>query len=441
VVGLFALNRYWEKSYPNFARIVFTGGLFLLYFATLRLHFFSDRPAITSEAVALALLVVVLVVQVVLAARQQSQFATGIVMVLSVGTSLISDVRLFGLTLTVGAAATALCLYKRHNWQTLLNVTIVLVYGTHLSWLLGNPAMGRGPAVIPDPGSNLVYLFICAGLFAAGNCFHYESSSTTAARIVRSILNGGGFFLLANLAGLSFSRERLALLDLLIHIFFMSAATLYWLRRRSRYSTSIYSCFGYLALSAAIFAHFPAPDYFLWLGWQSLLVAGTAIWFCSKIITVTNVFIYLGLYTTYLATAPANGWVTLNFAFIALISARLLNWQQHRLELRSELLRNIYLGAACIIVPYGLYHAVPRAWVSVSWIGATVVYFLMSRFLNNKKYRWMAIVTLLAAVAYAFIIDLARLEPVYRIISFIALGVALLIVSLFYARHRHKNSD
>ena len=51
------------------------------------------------------------------------------------------------------------------------------------------------------------------------------------------------------------------------------------------------------------------------------------------------------------------------------------------------------------------------------------------------------IVTLLAAVAYAFIVDLARLEPVYRIISFIALGVALLVVSLFYARHRHKNSD
>jgi uncharacterized membrane protein len=51
----------------------------------------------------------------------------------------------------------------------------------------------------------------------------------------------------------------------------------------------------------------------------------------------------------------------------------------------------------------------------------------------------MAIFTILGAVVYTFIVDLARLEPIYRISSFLVLGVVLLVVSVFYARSRARN--
>ena len=48
----------------------------------------------------------------------------------------------------------------------------------------------------------------------------------------------------------------------------------------------------------------------------------------------------------------------------------------------------------------------------------------------------MGIGTILATVVYVFVVDLARLEPAYRIISLLVLGVVLLGVSVAYARQR-----
>jgi uncharacterized membrane protein len=76
--------------------------------------------------------------------------------------------------------------------------------------------------------------------------------------------------------------------------------------------------------------------------------------------------------------------------------------------------------------------------VSLSWLGAAVFYFIISLILKNKKYRWMAILTLFLAVIYVFVVDMARLEAGYRILSFLALGVVLLVISLLYARSRQK---
>jgi hypothetical protein len=73
-----------------------------------------------------------------------------------------------------------------------------------------------------------------------------------------------------------------------------------------------------------------------------------------------------------------------------------------RLALKTELMRNAYLARAFVIIPYGLYHAVPKNYVSLSWLSAAVFYFIMSLILKNKKYRWMAILTIFLAVIYVF---------------------------------------
>ena len=41
------------------------------------------------------------------------------------------------------------------------------------------------------------------------------------------------------------------------------------------------------------------------------------------------------------------------------VTARLLNWQQSRLELKTGLMRNAYLLSAWLVFPYALYHLVP----------------------------------------------------------------------------------
>ena len=48
----------------------------------------------------------------------------------------------------------------------------------------------------------------------------------------------------------------------------------------------------------------------------------------------------------------------------------------------------------------------------------------------------MALFTIIITVIYILIIGIAQLEPVYRIISFIVIGIILLVTSIIYTRIR-----
>jgi len=89
-------------------------------------------------------------------------------------------------------------------------------------------------------------------------------------------------------------------------------------------------------------------------------------------------------------------------------------------------------------IPYSLYQIVPAGYISLSWVAVALFYYMLSMFLNNKKYRWMALFTLLLTVVYILIIGIAKLDPVYRIISFIVLGIVLLGLSIAYTKVKTK---
>ncbi|MFI5336105.1 MAG: DUF2339 domain-containing protein [Opitutales bacterium] len=438
VGGLLLLARRWRSSLPQIAPILFGGALFLLYFATLRLHFFSAHPFISSPAAGVFLLVAVLAVQFRVADRRRSELTAGLVVVLSFATALISDSPAFTLGLITATAATTVWLFRRRQWHRLLNVTILLAYATHLLWLFGNPLLGHPVQRAAKADGNIAYLAAYALCFALVEFFRTDEDDGLYSRVIRVMANGLGATLLAALNCFFYYQSGTPWIMGALSLGFLATALLAWNHHRSLLATALYACLGYLALSAAIFAYFPSPDFFGWLAWQSLLVAATAVWFQSKIIVVANVFIYGGIYLLYLFLAPAAGLVNLSFALVALAIARILNWQQERLSLQTELLRNFYLGAALVIIPYGLYHTVPPGWVSVSWLVTAGFYFLASALLHNRKYRWMGILMLLATIAYVFIVDLARLELLYRISSTLVLGVVLLVVSMLYARSRRR---
>jgi uncharacterized membrane protein len=101
-------------------------------------------------------------------------------------------------------------------------------------------------------------------------------------------------------------------------------------------------------------------------------------------------------------------------------------------------MRNAYLVTAFFIFPYALFHLVPRGWVSLAWVGAALLYYLLAAFLHNAKYRWMAHATLLLTALYLAIAGISRLEPVFRNLSFLVLGAVLLIVSLVFTRVRAR---
>lgn len=428
----------WRQTLPDTARILFAGALFLGYFATLRLHFFSARPVVTSAWVGIGALVALLAAELHLTVRRRSEGMTALVFVLGLATAVMADGDGLQLPLMTVLALGATALAWRFGWPWFGLGATAATYFLHLDWLLSHPILGHTWRGVAESHGNLLALAACSVAFAALGCRPGATSDHVAVRVFRALVIGGGVMLVALINAQLFHRAEMPWPELLAAAGLLLAAIVYWRNHQSVYATSLYSCVSNLLITVAIFRLFPAPGCYNWLAWQSLLVAVTAVWFRSKIIVVANVVIFAGIYVAYMALGPKSGPVNLSFAAVALLTARVLNWQKDRLALRTELMRNLYLGAASVFIPYGLYHTVPAGWVSVSWLAAAGLYFGASAVLHSKKYRWMGIGTIWATIAYVFIVDLARLDAAYRIMSFLVLGVVLLAMSIGYARRRRR---
>lgn len=179
---------------------------------------------------------------------------------------------------------------------------------------------------------------------------------------------------------------------------------------------------------------------FLWLSLQSLVVVATALWFRSRFIVVANFFIFLAIVLGYMVLNDGGErGVCFGFGFVALVTARVLNWKKERLELKTGFMRNAYLASAFVVIPYALYHVVPHAYVGVSWVGVALFYYAMNVIVRNPRYRWMGHLTLLGTVLYLLIIGITQLTAAYRILSFLLLGGVLLAISLLFTQLRRRS--
>jgi hypothetical protein len=82
----------------------------------------------------------------------------------------------------------------------------------------------------------------------------------------------------------------------------------------------------------------------------------------------------------------------------------------------------------------------PEGYAALSWVGVAVLYYLFSLVLENRKYRWMAVLTLLMSIFYISILGMISGELIYKIISFLVLGSVLIAVSVLYGRMKNKNA-
>lgn len=436
--GFFIVARKWHSSLPYLANLLAIASHLLLYYTTLRLHFFSDQPLIANKIIALILLLVVIGIQFYFAIREKSEFLAGVAAFLGMATALISDITHFELPLIVAISAISVYLFIKQSWLRQTIATLFLAYLTHLLWLLNNPIMGHPMQAVTAHQNNLIYLFLYAAIFSWPSLLQDRESISKTFVAVMTFLNGGGFSLLSLLVVLAFFQDNFVGIALGGAAFFLAFSVIQWQVTHRQLEPAFYACFGFMALTVAVFGYTKVPSAYFWLSLQSLLVVSMALWYRSRILVVVNTFIYVAILLAYFATSSSANMVNLSFAATALASARIMNWKKERLTLQTEMLRNVYLTAAFFVVLYGLYHAVPGEYVTLSWTIAAVAYFLLSLLLHRIKYRWVAIFTMIAAVLYLFFVDLARLEAGYRVLAFLSLGLILLAVSLFYTKYRHQ---
>jgi hypothetical protein len=385
------------------------------------------------------LLILIIGLQVYLAVKERSQ-AIGAVAVLFIFlTALISDSASTFIPLTVLISIMSVIWLRKYNWEPLFIISIILSYSAFFIWLIGDPLMGHPVGLIKSKIPGVICLFALGAVYSSVLIFRKTDNAMDVFLSGAAILNGILFTLLLLFIVLGFFRTSYVPLfagiaaGCLIYSVFLHS------RSEWNFGSAFYALYGFMALSIAIYGLVGFPGAYILLSLQSFLVISMALWFRNRLMVVMNSLLFIVILAVYLVTSESDNGANFSFALVALVTARVINWQKSRLRIETDLIRNLYLIAGFIMVLIALIHAVPRQFITLSWTMAALIYFLLSILLKNVKYRYMALGTMICAAFYLFLVDLARIDLVYRILALLFLASISIGISIYYTNRTKKS--
>jgi hypothetical protein len=438
--ALLLLAERWRGNYELVAKYFSGAGLVVLYFSALRLFFFGQPPALDPGSLAAPVVLLAVAGGIVLwGCRRGSVRLAGLGLLAAAASALAvntAEVTWAAMLLLAGAAA---WLGVRRGWVGLLPAVAAAGPVIYALWMLGGPQAGRAPKLIAEGGVGPLVLLVHSLIIAAGFLWRPDRKAegpVLGLGVALNLFAGYGVFLAHTAAGY---RGSLVVWQLAAFAAQLGLAVAFWLREQSRLATFLYAMTGYLALSVAILKAVKGPAVFVWLSVQSVVVVATAIWFRSRFIVVANFLIYVFIVLAYMVATKVESGISLGFGVVALVSARILNWQQQRLELKTGLMRNAYLVSAFVVFPYALHHLVSGKFVALAWMALALFYYGMNLMVRSPKFRWMGHGTLLLTAVYLAVVGTSRFSPAYRVLSFLVLGLVLLVVSVVFTRIRRRS--
>lgn len=441
VIFVYMLGYFTRKSLPYMSRLFSFNGHLLLYIQVMRICLFKETAIIGSPLLSHALILLVLLSLLYLAYKRDSQVLTVLTWIMMGMTAITSGQTHFMLALMLGVSGTAILFVIRKGWWTTLMISIFFVYFVFLLWILGNPIVSGSFEIRPEPHMGHIYLFICAVAYSFLAVLP-KSERTQQKQVQAAIIfNGLSFSMIMAIAVPAFFASNYYLYFGVIAAFCILYSI--WLQLRGNWKTiaALYAIYSFVALSITIAGIYHFPLAFFLLAIQSLLVVIIALWFRSRFMVIMNTILFIALLIAYVFSAEPLNTTNFSFALVALITARILNWKKQRLEIRTELIRNIFLFTGAIMILFSLHEAVPANFITLSWTVSALVFFILSVVIKNMKYRWLAIITMVITVFYLFIVDLSNISLGYRIIALMFIAAISLGISIFYSKRQKSKKE
>lgn len=436
--SIFLLADYIKKANVHLAFIFRINALVLLFYFTVRLHFFSFSSIIPGKIISIFMLLILVALQVYLSIRNESQPFAALAVFFALATAILGDTTNLTLPIVMITAAGVVYIYRRFNWEPLLIITIFLTYFIFFLWLFGNPLSGHTMEMITEHHFGIIYLFGLGVCFSIVSLFRKKDSVSDDFLISVIIINGILFTFLLLLMVLRFFSTDYVNLFTVITISALIFSIILHSKSDWNFASAFYALYGFMAMSIALYGIFGLPGVYLLLSVQSLLVVSMALWFRNRLIIVMNSLLFLTILIIYLLSSKNVNGVNFCFALIALISARIINWKRSRLYIKTDMIRNLYMIEGFFMMLLALLHAVPKQFVTFSWSMAALLYFVISLLLKNIKYRYMALGTMICSAFYLFIVDLARIEIIYRVLALLFLAVISIGISIYYTNRVKK---
>ena len=341
--AIFFLANYLKKTNEHLAFMFKLNAQILLFYITMRLHFFTSSPIIIDKRIALILLVLVVILQSYFSIRNKSQGFAALSVFLALSTAILADVTHFTLPLVTLTASGAIYCYFRFNWQPLFLVTLFLTYITFFLWLFGNPFMGHPLQLISEQQSGIIYLFFLGAGYSILLLFRKSDATSDDFLIGVTMSNGILFSFLLLILVLRFFTADYVTLFGIITVCCLLYSTFLHSKSDWNFASAFYALYGFMAMSISLYGLYGFPRVYLLLSVQSLIVVSMALWFRNRLIVVMNSLFFLTIIIIYILSSKTISGVNFSFVMISLISARIINWKRSRLQIETDLLRNLYM--------------------------------------------------------------------------------------------------
>jgi hypothetical protein len=434
ISGIYVISYYTRNAYSYLSKLFAYNGHLLLFYWTLRLHFFQEEPLIQNESLALFLILICTGSLFYRAYLRKSQLMAGMVLLLILASGIISNSIHFAPAMIFLVALLSMVLYYKFGWLRLVFIFILLSYFAYFNFILNNPLGGNSPEFIKSPGLTYLYFIGSGFVFSLLAILPKKENISDDFLISAVVWNGLGFSSVLAITAITYLSKNYVPAFTAIAVFCLIFSVILQARASLKIMASLYALYGFLAMSVAFYGLLKLPEVYMLFAIQSLLVVSMALWFGSRFIVVMNSILFLLLLVFYLANKPDYNSVNFSFMLVAFVTARIINWKKERLKIKTELIRNIYLSAGFVMTLIGFYHAFPPSYTTVSWIGAALLFFLTGRLLRNIKYRWLAIASLIASGIKLIFTDLSDLDIGLRVVIFLLLAVISITVSVLYTK-------
>lgn len=211
-----------------------------------------------------------------------------------------------------------------------------------------------------------------------------------------------------------------------------------------------YALMAVVSMGVAVLDH--APTRWRWALWgmEALLLVGAGVR-CRERLLVWLAFVPAvwgtldyARWAVFIAEPPgrAAGWWNLAVGTVGLLVAeRWLAWRGGFLWTtpRAPSVPCAWLVAlATVTTVLGFRALMVSAWLTIGWALLGFALLLLGLALRHAAHRWAGLTTLALAVGRAVMYDLARLDTLYRVVTYLALGAMLLVLGWLYARWRER---
>ena len=438
VSGVFVLSRNFRKSFAYMSKMFQLFGFIILYFILLRLHFYTGNPLIESKGFTVFILVILVGIQFYLAIKKQSTALAKIAFTMGIITAFVCDTTHLFFLISMLITGLSVYLFWRYNWWKSMIYILSLTFMAYLVWLLkDHDWLTKSPDDFTFQYA-FTYFSLTTAIYSLVAFRKPDASYPEHSILMTILLSGMGYSaLMLSLVLLRFPKAYIPFFTV-ISVYSILYSILLKLYSPWKYSPALYALYGFFAISVTINAIYHFPDSFLLLICQSFLVLVLALWYRSHIITLINTFLLVFLAIGYYAVSDELNTVNFIIPLVAFLSARLINWQKERLNIKTDFIRNIYLFTLFFSLLYATYRGLPGQYITVTWLFIAGVYFGLSILIKSIKYRWMGMGNLLVSAFYLFLVDLAKTDLIFRILAFLAFAVISIGISIYYVKKLKK---